>query len=144
MALRTLTDQESVDKVTSREAPVSAACIATGDYKSVDPPPAEFTLPINARIVTVYINFTAQSGAGNTVTTTIEGWDKASSTWVVLAAPAADATGGAHAKTYVLNPEKATADPIFGVAPWETMRVKCVGSGTRTTLNYSVGTHFST
>lgn len=123
--------------------PVCAdALIPSGDYKSVDPTAVEIPT-LGATGVVVFLSVTAQTGAGNTITLNIDGFDPVSGAWFALphatAAPVY-AAGAAGTLYFIVDPRipgvqnKVTQAPIPG-----RLRIRPVGSGTRTTLNYSVG-----
>jgi hypothetical protein len=122
--------------------PVCAdALIASGDYKSVDPTAVEFPT-LGATGVVIFLNVTAQTGAGNTITLNVDAFDPVSNSWLALphttAAPVY--TAGTGSLLFIVDPRipgvqnKVTQCPVPG-----RLRVRPVGSGTRTTLNYSVG-----
>lgn len=122
--------------------PASAILAPSGDYKSVDPITA-LTLPVTGfdvscrggTAIILTINVTAASGGGG-VTGTIQGYDEASGVWTTIISTA-----------LVVTPSQVQ----LSVTPWiatsanvnqqKHLPIKCrillVGSGTRTTLNYS-------
>jgi hypothetical protein len=84
-----------------------------------------------------------QSGAGNTLTVNIEGFDPASGKWVTLLTSAglvAVATTQLHVSPYMT----ASANVVAQLSLPEVIRVRPVKSGTTTTLTYSIGIHVST
>lgn len=95
--------------------------IASADYKSVDP--TAVTLQVGAaNSVTVSVIPTAQTGSGNTVTVTFTDADTSTVLGTTLVI-----TAGATGTKKVAIP-----------AGTHRVTVTCVGTGTRTTLNYSV------
>lgn len=147
MGLRVNTDTVPVDSVVSRPTPVSQALIVTGDYKATDPTAVEFTPPNMATQVLLVLDITAQTGAGNTVTLNIEMWDPAANRFIsVPAASPTFAAGGATTNKILITPYLASgAGPpqIVQNTLAGTLRVRPVGTGTRTTLNYSISAHWS-
>lgn len=121
--------------------PNAIALIDSADYKSTDPTPVEFT-PAEGVSLMILTDVTAQSGAGNTLTLNIDFWDPAKGAFVTIASPAI--TLGAAGQCLVIVSPYVTADAthIVAVLP-EVVRVRPVGSGTRTTLNYSVSAYLS-
>jgi hypothetical protein len=119
---------------------VADALIPSGDYKSVDPAAVEIPT-LGATGLVVLLNVTALSGAANTITLHVEAFDPVSNTWIELphavATPVFTATGAVY---FIVDPRvpgvqnKVTQAPIPG-----RVRIRPVGSGTRTTLTYSVG-----
>lgn len=118
--------------------PATGTAIPSADYTAADPTPAEFNA-LGAVGLTAVLVITAQSGAGNTLTLNIEGFDKASGTWVLLLASAAIAnTPGTT--VYIVDPRVVAAANVSAMKPlWERMRFRPVKAGTTTTLTYSVG-----
>lgn len=116
--------------------PVSALLIATADYSANDPAAVEFsTLGATALILTC--NVATQSGSGNTVTFNVEWYDPASQTWVPLGtALALIATGVAKV---IVDPRITAGANSYQSPVPARVRVRPVGSGTRTTLTYAVG-----
>lgn len=146
MALKVLTDVEALDKVWSRPVPASQAIIATGDYKTTDPTPVEVTPPLSASTLMVVLDITAQTGAGNTVTLNIEVWDPAKLAFVAVGTAPTFAVGGATTNRVIVTPwmVPAAGPPItLQSVLGQTMRIRPVGSGTRTTLNYTVSAHWT-
>lgn len=141
--LRTNTDQVSVDDFSgARGLPISGTLIASGAYQAADPSPAEFTPPFNATALEVVIDITVITGAGNTLTVTIEGFDKASGKWVSLLV-SAGLVAVATTKLRISAYATAAGNTVAQENLFETMRVRPVKSGTTTTLTYSIGGHFS-
>lgn len=116
--------------------PASAVLAASADYKAVDPAALEFS-PLGAKGVTVFTNVTAASGGGG-VTVNVEAFDPASGTWFALLTSTLVAT--VTTNTLIVDPRVAASANVAAQKPlWPRMRVRAVGSGTRTTLNYSIG-----
>jgi len=119
--------------------PYSGTYIVSGDYKSTDPTAVSVGVQ-GASHATIVIVTTALSGAGCTVTPTVQGYDPASNSWYTLLA----ITGITSATTTIarIGPNvTASAGVAAQIGLPRTIRVSCVGSGTRTTLTYSVGLH---
>lgn len=120
-------------------APASSVAVVSGDYKSVDP--TAVVLEVGgpeAEVVAlrVVLDVTAASGGGG-VTVNIEGFNEGSNDWYPLLVSAlVTATGKVQ---LVVDPRKAAAANLVAQEPLPpTVRIRPVGSGTRTTLNYSV------
>jgi hypothetical protein len=117
--------------------PFAGTVIKSADFSGADPTPTELAL-LGAEALTITVNITAISGAGATLTVSIDAWDEASQTWVnQLTSLGLTATGAtqiyvSHHMTPVAN--VAAQKPV---AP--RMRVRPVRSGTTTTLTYSIG-----
>lgn len=116
--------------------PVSARLIPVADYSAVDPTPVEFSV-LGATALIVTLNTVTLTGAGNTVTFNIEWFDPASQTWQPL---------GTALAVITVSFNKVVVDPRItaGANSYQTpvparVRVRPVGSGTRTTLSYAVG-----
>ena len=106
--------------IKGKRSPVSGI-IPSGDYKSSDPTPVVLAKGAAEGLV-VTLTPSALSGAGCTVTCTVT-----------------DADTNAVLGTLVVN-TNASKQLILDTVPYTTHRIKltCVGSGTRTTLTYSV------
>lgn len=121
--------------------PKAGTAIASGDYKAADPTPAEFGT-LGAVGLTVVIDITVQSGAGNTLTVNVEGFDPASGKWVTLLTSAGLVAVATTA--IIVDPRVAASANVVAQKPlYEKMRVRPVKSGTTTTLNYSIGIHLA-
>lgn len=118
-------------------APQTIVLVPSGDYKSVDPQVADVILPWDTDAVTVNLNITAASGGGG-VTVTISQYDEASNTYQTLLVSALKTATG-FTKLMVSPWIAASANLIAQTTVSKKVRIACVGSGTRTTLNYSVG-----
>lgn len=122
--------------------PCGGVVIVSGDYHTTDPTPTEFTPSQRAQNLVLVVNISAVSGAGATVTVEVDGWDKGSLSWVPLLTSAGLVAVGASILR--IGPNITATANISAQSPlFETMRVKPVGSGTRTTLNYSISANFS-
>lgn len=146
MALRVQTDVGPVDSAWSRPLPSSQTLIATGDFSATDPKPVEFTPPIEATQVMLVLDITAQTGAGNTVTFNVELWDPAKAAFVAMGTAPTFAAGGASTNKVIVTPYLAAAagpPVVIQCMLGATLRVRPVGSGTRTLLAYTVSAHFS-
>lgn len=116
--------------------PASAVVAVSADYKSVDPG-AVLVQCHRATALTVEVDVTAASGGGG-VTVTIKGFDEASATYnTVLASALIAATG--HTKLTISPMIAAVANSVAQAHLPSKVQISMVGSGTRTTLNYSVG-----
>lgn len=117
--------------------PASIQVVASADFKSVDPVDSDVVVPLGTTAFRVNLNITAASGGGG-VTVTIQGYDPGSDTFYTLLVSALKtATGFTQ---LLVDPRiTASANLIAQVPVPRKVRVHCVGSGTRTTLNYSVG-----
>jgi hypothetical protein len=114
--------------------------VPSADYSAADPKAVQIPT-LGATALILFINITAQSGAGNTLTVNVEAFDPVSQTWFALpfttAAPNYTAAG---AYTLIIDPRipgvanKVTQSPLP-----DQVRIRPVGSGTRTTLTYSIG-----
>ncbi len=89
----------------------------------------------------VELDITAASGGGG-VTVTIYGYDEGSATYVSLLASALKTATG-HTTLRVDPRIAASANVAAQDGLPGKVRVACVGSGTRTTLTYSVGVSFN-
>lgn len=99
--------------------------VVSGDYKSSDP--AIFTMKKGAADgVRVTVSPTAQTGAGNTVTVTVTNADT-----------------GAVLSTFTVINGIPVVKEIPVAASVRRVSVALVGSGTRTTLNYSVNVEWA-
>jgi len=117
----------------------ASACIPSADYKSVDPTAVEFG-PVGATGLQILLNVTAQTGAGNTITINVDVFDPVSNTWIPVATTFTFATGAAGTKVFNIDPRMtAVANQVVQGTLGQRMRIRPVGSGTRTTLNYSIG-----
>lgn len=117
--------------------PITGTLVASGAYNAADPSAAEFATT-GATGLNVFINVTAISGAGATLTVHIEGYDKASGTWVTLLTSAGLVATGAVVLT--VDPRiTGSTNVIAQKGLMEKMRVRPVKSGTTTTLTYSIG-----
>jgi hypothetical protein len=115
------------------------AFIPSGDYKATDPTPLEFPTH-GATGVQLFLNVTAQSGAGNTITINLDAFDPVSQTWFPLVTTFTYATGSAGTKLFEMDPRTiAVANQTVQHGVPDRVRCRPVGSGTRTTLNYSIG-----
>lgn len=118
-----------------------AIAIASGDYKSVDP--AAVTVNCKgAQSLRIAVDPTAVSGSGCTATLTVSGVnDDASATLYTLGTLVVTATG---AHEIVVDPRVPFSNSPSGVVQFiqeplpEVVSIAVVGSGTRTTLTYSV------
>lgn len=123
--------------------PVNAsACIPTGDYKSTDPTPVEIPT-LGAAGLIIFVHMTVASGAGNTVTVNIDTVDGVSGAVINIGTAALTSAVGDF--IVVVDPRVA-ADPSTPSGSKHVqiplpahVQIRPVGSGTRTTLNYSVG-----
>lgn len=118
-------------------APQSDKVVASGDYKSVDPANADIIIPEGGEALCVNLNITAATGGGG-VTVTIYGYDVGSDTYQPLLVSALKVATG-FTRLQVSPWIAASANVIAQTPIAKKVRVSCVGSGTRTTLNYSVG-----
>jgi len=142
-AKRTLTDSVSNDSFGANGGllPYNGIILVSGAYQAADPAPIEFT-PVGATDLKLLIDITVISGAGATLTVTVEGWNKAASSWVpvlVSAGLVAVATTTLHVSPNMTAAANVTANATL----YETMRVRPVKSGTTTTLTYSIGGNIS-
>lgn len=113
------------------------SCIASGDYKSVDPQAVEIPT-LGATGVLILVHMTAATGAGNTVTLNIETLDPVSGAVVLLGTVVL--TSAVADFPVAIDPRIATATGKSLQTPVpDHLQIRPVGSGTRTTLNYSVG-----
>lgn len=143
MALKTLTDQASKDPFGHAVGlPKSGVVLASGDFKAADPAPIEVTTPYGANNVTLIISITVQSGAGNTLTVTVERWDEAKQGWVAMLV-SAGLVAVADTELRIGTNIAASANVAANTVLPMVFRVKPVKSGTTTTLNYSIGAHFT-
>ena len=121
--------------------PASCIVAPSADYKSVDPA-TQVIACRGATALVVEVDCTAATGTGG-VTVTIKGFDEASGTYNTILASALIATSG-HTK-YTVSPLIADATNVSKQAYLPPkVQITMVGSGTRTTLNYSVGAFLST
>lgn len=118
------------------------ACIPTGDYKSTDPQAVEIPT-LGAVGLIIFVHMTAATGAGNTVTVNIDTVDPVSG--AVINIGTAALTSAVADFIVVVDPRNA-ADPAtpsgskhVQIPLPDHLQIRPVGSGTRTTLNYSVG-----
>jgi hypothetical protein len=106
------------------------------------PPAVEFGVPQRAQNLIVTVNVTAISGAGNTLTVNVEGYDKASNTWIPLLVSAGLVATGLV--TMRVGPNITAASNVAAQSPLlETLRIRNGQAGTLTTLAYSIGASFS-
>lgn len=119
-----------------------AVAVVSGDYKSVDP--AAVTVNCKgAQSLRIAIDPTAVSGSGCTATVTVSGVnDDASATLYTLGTLAVTATGVAQIVIdprvpFSNTPSGSVSKNIQEPLP-ELVSIAVVGSGTRTTLTYSV------
>lgn len=99
--------------------------VVTGDYKSSDP--AAFTLKKGAADgVRITVTPSAQTGAGNTVTVTVK-----------------DADTNDVLSTFTVTSATAVVKDIPVARKVRRITVTPVGSGTRTTLNYTVSAEWA-
>lgn len=115
--------------------PASDVIFASGDYKAANPTAVEFGTTGAVGMHGV-LNITALSGTGCKVTVTVEGYDKASGTWVTVASLCADATG---AFRFGVDPRIPDGTGFKQAGLFERMRISAARGGTNTTLTYSVG-----
>lgn len=116
--------------------------IPSADYKSVDPVP--FAIPtLGATGLIVFVHMTAATGAGNTVTVNIDVFDPVSGGFITIGTAALTS---AVADFIVVVDPRIAADPTVPAGSKhvqiplpDQVRIRPIGSGTRTTLNYSVG-----
>lgn len=118
-------------------APQSIQVVPSGDYKSADPAVADIIAPEGTEAICVNLNVTAATGGGG-VTVTISQYDVGSDTYQALLVSALK-VGVAFTRLQVSPWITASANLIAQTPIAKKLRVSCVGSGTRTTLNYSVG-----
>lgn len=118
--------------------PVNAVnLVPSADYSSVDP--VRVNIPsLNAVGLLVFVNMTAASGAGNTVTVFLDALDPVSGTFVNLGSVALTSAVQGFVATF--DPRVATAAGKSSQTPIaDQLSLRFVGSGTRTTLTYSAG-----
>ena len=124
-----------------KEAPVSIQIVPSGDYKSVDAAISTIVCPDDAVGMKVDIDITAASGGGG-VTVTVSAYDPATNAYDVTLLVSALKTGTGHTVLRIDPRIAASANLIAQDGLPGSVQVKCVGSGTRTTLTYSVGVSF--
>lgn len=123
------------------KAPVSIQIVASADYKSVDPALNTIVVPTDSVGMKVDLDVTAASGGGG-VTVTVNGLNPATGAYdVALLVSALKASTG-HIVLRIDPRIAASANLIAQDGLPASVQVSCVGSGTRTTLNYSVGVSF--
>lgn len=134
------TDTASHMMVGRYALPVSADnLIPSADYKSTDPTAVEIPT-LGATGLQILLNVTAQVGAGNTITINVDVFDPVSATWIPVVTTFTYATAAAGTKVFNLDPRMtAVANQVVQGTLGGRMRIRPVGSGTRTTLNYSIG-----
>lgn len=123
--------------------PVNAtALIPSADYSAADPTPV-LVPTLGATGLIVFVHMTAASGAGNTVTVNIDAFDPVSGGFVNIGQAALTS---AVADFIVVVDPRIAADPTIPAGSKhvqiplpDRLRIRPVGSGTRTTLTYSVG-----
>lgn len=120
----------------------AAAMIPSGDYKSTDPTAVEIPT-LGATGIMLFVHMTAATGAGNTVTVNIDAFDPVSGGFINIGTAAL--TSAVADFIVVIDPRNA-ADPAtpsgskhVQIPIPDRVRIRPVGSGTRTTLTYSVG-----
>src|SRR5574341_759139 len=109
--------------------------VASGDYKAVDP--AAVTLDVEeADSLRLGVDVTSLSGAGCTVTVTVNGIDAVNGTEYLLLQKAITTQ---TFNPLVIDPRVPAAANAVAQTPLPArVIVRCVGSGTRTTLTYGV------
>lgn len=109
--------------------------IASGDYKSADP--TAITIDThNAKCLRLSTNVTDISGSGATVTVLVQAELPDGTTYATLLSKAITASG---VTVQLVGPSIVAASGIAANAPLpKRVKVTCTGSGTRTTLTYSV------
>lgn len=108
--------------------------VASGDYKSVDPSVVTLNTA-GERNLRIGVDVTDISGSGATVTVTISGVDASGVLYTLLS----KAITGSGLTEMVVSPGVVAATGTAAQQPLpETVKVACVGSGTRTTLTYAV------
>jgi hypothetical protein len=114
----------------------------SGDYKAVDPVPVLIPT-LGASGLIIFVHMTAATGAGNTVTVNIDVFDPVSGAFITIGTAALTS---AVADFIVVVDPRVTADPTVPAGSKhvqiplpDQLRIRAIGSGTRTTLNYSVG-----
>lgn len=120
----------------------ASALIPSADYSVTDPTPVKIPT-LNAVALILFVHMTVASGAGNTVTVNIETFDPVSGGFIVVGTAAL--TSAVADFIVVVDPRVAT-DPAapsgskhVQIPLPDQVRIRPVGSGTRTTLTYSVG-----
>lgn len=118
----------------------AAALIPSASYAVTDPTPVPVPT-LGATGLYIVTNITALTGAGNTVTLNIEALDPVSGLFFPLpfttGATAYTATG---LNVLLIDPRvPGVANKVQQAALPDQLRIRPVGSGTRTTLVYSVG-----
>lgn len=112
--------------------------VPSGDYSVTDPVAVKIP-SLGAVGLMVFVNMSIASGAGNTVTVFLDAFDPVSGTFIPLGAGVA-LTSAVQAFPVVFDPRIATAaGKSFQTPLPDQLRLRFVGSGTRTTLTYSVG-----
>lgn len=124
--------------------PTNDAIYVPQSYAAQGATPAaiEFGCPQRAVNIMLVVNVTVISGAGNTLTVNLEGFDKTSGTWIpMLVSAGLVATG---VVTMRVGPNITAGANVAAQMPlFETMRVRNGQAGTLTTLAYSIGAHFT-
>lgn len=118
------------------------ACIPNADYSSADPSPVEVPT-LGATGLLIFVHMPVASGAGNTVTVNIDAVDPVSGATINI---------GTAALTSAVADFIVAVDPRIATDPStpsgskhvqiplpDHLQIRPVGSGTRTTLQYSVG-----
>lgn len=121
------------------QSPAAAEIIASADYKSVDPA-AVFLRTNGADGLIVTVDTSAATGGGG-VTVTISGVDPDGNLYTLLAS-ALIASATVTRLQVGQNVPAATNTAAQAFLP-SRVKVACVGSGTRTTLTYSVTAELS-
>lgn len=118
------------------------SCIPTGDYKSTDPQAVEIPT-LGATGLIIFVHMTAATGAGNTVTINIDALDPVSNTAINIGTAALTS---AVADFIVVVDPRIASDPAtpsgskhVQIPLPDHLQIRPVGSGTRTTLNYTLG-----
>jgi hypothetical protein len=105
--------------------PAADIVIPSGNYAAADPAPVEFTT-VGAQALTVVLDVTAQTGAGNTITLQVEGFDPASGQWIQLSSPLY-AGGAAKTIPFLIDPD--------GPSPVKRLALANPGAGADFTQN---------
>lgn len=118
------------------------AGIVNGDYSATDPSPVEIPT-LGATGLIIFVHMPVESGAGNTVTINIDAVDGVSGATINIGTAALTSAVGDF--IVVVDPRVA-ADPStpsgskhVQIPLPDRLQIRPVGSGTRSTLQYSVG-----